>query len=685
MKSRFIASLCAALALTVACGGKTKQNQPPPVGYVVQFDPTLAKIGDAAQTWLAYPFPADHRRQANGNVQFDDFPLPDGVQLLPQYLQVGESEVDGFSTQGAVHMAFNGPLDITTIPTDPSQFIATNAPIQLIDITEASPEYRIRWPIRWEFRDKTLAGAYVTPNSLAAAPYWGFPLREKRTYALIVTTAVKGTDGNPLQQPPLLGALLDNDSTAPDVTPSVPADLYSQLLTEFAPLRAVLTTEHTPTTEIAAATVFTTQSITSQLTAIYQQVNAAAAPAYEDGSWQVPTPEGGMAPNLWVQLSFQWSSTASVNYWVMEGRYSSPNYEVGQVPYSTTGAQFNFVNGVPQPDHYEELRFVLTIPTTAPANGAQCYPIVMVAHGTGGDAYTFVDDGTAGRMAARGLAGIGIDQPLAGLRADGQCFQVDVLSFNYNNADSLRTLFRQSAVDSFVLARFATESLQVPANRSPTGTAICFDPTKLSAFGHSQGGITMSFAAAFERRPLGWMLSGTGGGFTQSLLIEKQIAQVTALLPALLVLRPTETLTELHPAMTMVQTLSDIADPDNYSPLWIDQTSAKPQNVMSTSAFDDPDTPHLGAIAEAVAARYPAVQPVCESIPQYEWLQMPYVNAPVSGNVKRHTAGFLTWPSGGHFIVYNVPDLINASMVFLQTSVTDPLPQIVQDPTADVR
>jgi hypothetical protein len=91
----------------------------------------------------------------------------------------------------------------------------------------------------------------------------------------------------------------------------------------------------------------------------------------------------------------------------MEG--ASPRRQEGEVPYAEEGGRLS----VPTVVREESLRFVLAIPDE-PLPAGRCWPIVEVAHGTGGDAYSFVGDGTAGRLAARGLASIS-------LRCTGRC------------------------------------------------------------------------------------------------------------------------------------------------------------------------------------------------------------------------------------------------------------------------
>ena len=59
------------------------------------------------------------------------------------------------------------------------------------------------------------------------------------------------------------------------------------------------------------------------------------------------------------------------------------------------------------------MRFALTVPPgTTPAAG---WPICIYAHGTGGDYRSFIDDGTALRLAKQGIAVISTDQVLHGM------------------------------------------------------------------------------------------------------------------------------------------------------------------------------------------------------------------------------------------------------------------------------
>ena len=106
------------------------------------------------------------------------------------------------------------------------------------------------------------------------------------------------------------------------------------------------------------------------------------------------------------------------------------------------------------------------------------YPIVMYAHGTGGDYQSYVNDGTARALAERCIASMGVDQIFHGTRrgAPDNPEDVSLLFFNFQNVIAARTNARQSALDEVQRARLFTEThATVPAEVSVTGTEIRFE------------------------------------------------------------------------------------------------------------------------------------------------------------------------------------------------------------------
>ena len=688
-------TLLMALSVAVGCGaGAGETVCPDATATTVYFDPPVPTFPDGlASSWLAFPFPADHRRRADGTLYLLDFPTPaPGGANITTYSHYGTRNLRGFSTNAPVYVRFTAELDLNSItPELGATSLAGDAaaPLQIIDITPTSPEYGRRRALRWELF--TIDGGFVPTNTLAVAPAWGVPLRQDTTYAFIATSALRDGDGAPLVQPALLSYLLAGD-VAVDCF-SVDTALRDQLFGQYEPLRTLLAAEGTAATEIVAATVFTTQNITGDLAAIHADIQTAAPPPLDPNGW---VELGG--PGVWHLTGSEiWNSLGdSVAYYVMEGRYDSPNYQEGTLPYASdsAGGDFAFVDGQPQVSRSESLRFVLTLPATPPPAGG-CYPIVQYAHGTTGDAWGFTYH-QGWRNAARGLATIGIDQPLHGTRWSGSANaeQVSLYSFNFLNPAAARTLFRQSAVDTFALTRFVRESLVVPAAVSPTGQEICFDPQSVGFFGHSHGGLSGAIAAAFEDNITHWVLSGAGGGLSITMVERKdEFVDVQALLEGLLSPAPGEHFTEMHPVVGLIQTLSDVTDPINYAPFWhADTLHSGVKSILLTSGELDAATPHRTAAALAAAGGAPAVEPVALPLPGHVAAGLLPVAAPLSANAAGATVGFVQWADDGsplnwsnHFVVFHRPEALHAAAHFLQTGGTGAAPVIERAPQSTAR
>ena len=70
-----------------------------------------------------------------------------------------------------------------------------------------------------------------------------------------------------------------------------------------------------------------------------------------------------------------------------------------------------------------------------PAGG---WPLVVYAHGTGGDARSFISDGTGRALAMQGLAVFGFDQIFNGDRAVGGAALAEEQFFNFANPKAAR-------------------------------------------------------------------------------------------------------------------------------------------------------------------------------------------------------------------------------------------------------
>src|SRR5262249_45496139 len=134
------------------------------------------------------------------------------------------------------------------------------------------------------------------------------------------------------------------------------------------------------------------------------------------------------------------------------GAYTAPNFQTGPVPYTNPpDGEIKIQNDVAVVARMEPMRFALTVPPGAtPAAG---WPIAIYAHGTGGDYQSFIDDGTAARLAAQGIATISTDQVLHGPRNPGGNPETDY--FNFANPYAARDNALQGAADAFSQLRLA--------------------------------------------------------------------------------------------------------------------------------------------------------------------------------------------------------------------------------------
>ena len=540
--------------------------------------------------------------------------------------------------------------------------------------------------------------SFSPPHALAAAPSFGTPLREDTTYAFLVTSALKDDTGAPVNAARLAQLLLRDALETECDTDSLSPALLQDLHTDFAPLRTFLTGDPLSPEEIVAATVFTTGEFTSELQGIYEALSNGPKPALS-GDWQTFTKELGESPDAgetgvespYLRKEFQWNSSSMTAYHLFETSYTAPNFQHGSIPYNEGGG-FVLEDGLPTVNAEESMRLVISIPEL-PQSG-ECYPTVLVGHGTGGDAYSFTNE-TAGRLAARGLASVGTDQPLHGSRNGGRQFNEDLATFNFSNPTAARSTFRQGAIDTFSLAKLLSDGLVIPASVSPTGSTLCLSGESMGFFGHSQGGLSGGIAAAFETRIKSWVFSGAGGGLSTTILKRKDIVDFEQLLGFLMQFEPEEVLTPLHPLLGVIQSVVDITDPVNYAPYW--HTNNKynsKRNILMTSGELDEQTPCETGAALALAARVPQIAPTSIPIIEYDMLGMLPQNSPVQGNLDgTHTSGFLQWQDSlslpdnysNHFLIFNRPEAIHASMHFLHSSATEIAPVIERDPRANVR
>jgi hypothetical protein len=625
----------------------------------------------SAEHFFDQPWPSDLRLE-NGSPRFEGYFNPKSLPLLDQYVGSLKGELDGFSPAAAGYLRFSDPIDPSSLPATPKDALDESSSVQLIDIDPRSPERGRRKLVSVQWRAE--AGVYYQTNTLAFMPTIGFPLRPHTRYALVVTSALQAEKGGAVGQSTAIADLVSGAATTNDVMNTAAVAL--------APAIAEIEGAGIDRGDIVHFTVFTTADPTAELSIVRDGVaRTIVAPTAEPDKWAV-----GM-------------STADFDEY--QGRYSpAPNYQAGTIPYAQYGDGGNFViaDGKPVLQNVFDMRFSIAVPNPAhcpmPAAG---YPVVLYAHGTGGDWRSYIADGTAQVLTQHCMAAMGVDQIFHGDRPgappDDSESQEELLFFNFQNPTAARTNGRQSAIDEVQRARLFTEShLVIPGYLSFTHAPIRFDANKLLFFGHSQGGLNGPLFSAVDPSIRGAVFSGSGAEIAIALLEKTDPSpSVAALFSTLLLgLNAAETseLDVFHPEVSMIQSLIDVTDPLHYGRMQAadPRPGFAPKSIYMTEGINPDGTgdtyaPPHGIEAHAISIGLPVELPEQRAIAESKWGGPQPVRVPsggLSGDLARGDAsgvlGQWAVPAGddGHFVVFDVPSARTQAAVFLQNLIADP-------------
>ncbi len=598
-----------------------------------------------ADGFYAMPYPTDVRvDDTDGHIDLGDHVRPNDI--LGEYIDAITAGQRGFSPNAGIFFRFDAPIDEATLPATPEDSVAADASVYLVNIDPASPDYGVRTPLR--FRFEHFAGESIGGDWLCALPYAGFPMRQKTTYALVVTKRVHATDGT------AVGTAPDFDAIVADTTPTDPALERAQTI--YQPLWDLLDQPGgDERSDVASATVFTTQDVVGLMGAIRQVVwDSVPAPNPRDITW------------LRELDGYAW----------YDGIYDGPNFQAGDVPYMKTGGQIEVDdNGVPIVQRMEQLRFSFTVPTgPMPAGG---WPIVIYAHGTGGNYHSF--RGRSKALAEQGLAVLGVDQVLHGPRNPSASPEISF--FNLQNPQAARYNTLQGALDNFQIVRMVRSFSYT--ERHPGGRTIRFDPDRIYFFGHSQGGLTGPPFLAVEPLVQGGVLSGAGGLIYLSLLLKTEPVNIAGIIGAFIRDYP---LDEFNNFLALIQGWIDLSDPVNYAPYLVRAPlqGVGAKYIYQSEGFTDRYTPPPSIEALATAIGGNQVDPVIQPIEGLSLRGRDVLTAPVTDNVNGVTAVLLQYDeaagSDGHFVVFDVPAAQTQSIQFLGTLAKNGAATLVKAP-----
>jgi hypothetical protein len=582
------------------------------------------------------PFPNDVRLDG-GKVSLTGHPRPGsallGFDVVDRYIQDIQSTVDGFSAYPTIYFRFSAPVDLNGTLKGPGA-------VRFFDISQ--PATPVDLSFGWVAT--TDRNAYICNNWMGVRPAQGQPLTPGHTYAVVLASTVLDGNHQPITQPTDLAALLG--ATAP-TDPALAAQ-YAK----YAPLRAWMPGQKLTASQILNATVFTVGHPNAIGTGIATAV--AAAPAPTATGWI----RCGDAPSPCPQATADRAcGTPDPAFDELHAMVTLPIFQQGTEPYLTPtdgGDVAVDTTGAPKLQRSEPVCMAVTVPKGAamPAGG---WPLLVYAHGTGGSFRSHVGEGVAKRMAALGIAVLGIDQVEHGTRRGASQESPDNLVYNFANPLAARGNMLQGAADQMALVRFAT-GFDLAAASSPTKAEIKVGA--LAFWGHSQGATEGGIAMPYTGGVTGVVLSGEGASLIDALVTKKSPVDVADVLPA--VLEDTK-VDANHPVLALLQNDLDRVDPLEHALYLVAVTgsAAEQKHVFQPYGQGDTYAPPVTEATFAIAARLQEATAPAGVSPDAIFSGTPLA-VPASGNAtvqtKPTTAILRQYKSDGsydgHFVAY---------------------------------
>lgn len=521
------------LALLPACGSDEGAAAKP--SATVAFDPEASFAAENA--FFDFPYPSDLRLTPQGMPDVASFPNPDVPILVG--LKKAAQERRGFPMVPA------GYFKLTAKPTfrDPEILVegGAKASLLLVDVDPTSPERGKTFPVVAQTPNPD---PYVPENLLAVAARPGIVLAPNRKFAFVVLKNVGLEQGGDLAPPAALEALARGETPA-GAKGAALRDLYT-------PLWETLDKITVPRTDVAAATVFTTGDVVADNAALGDLVVKTYAPDLTD---------------LVMEADPQNKQPALCH---VRAKIVLPQFQKGTPIYTTEGLFDIGPDGVPVKQRDESVPVSIAIPKMPmPAGG---YPLVIYFHGSGGVSRQLIDGGDlgdppdrwpAGVVAPLGFASAGSALPISPERVPGA---KDIDYINVNNLVAMRDTFRQGIVESrMFLAALSRVKIPPAVLAGCTGISLPAGETDYHfadnphAQGQSMGGMYTNLVGASEKRIKLAVPTGAGGFWVYFILKTSTVPGAAGLVA--LLLRTTEKLSFLHPALQIAETALEPIDP----------------------------------------------------------------------------------------------------------------------------
>jgi hypothetical protein len=493
------------------------------------------------------PYPLDLRLDEAGRPDMSGYPIFNFSPIASNLKAIVGDRI-GFPVNTPGYFRFNEPL----MPQDPTVIIPAlrRSPVWLLDVDPNSPDRGKLFPtVASTFRSDD----YAPKHLLGIAPAPGIVLSPNRTYAYVVKRSLKGSDGR------LLGVAPDFAQLREGLAPAGPK--WDRVKAIYQPLWETLDGMGINRRAIAAATVFTTGDVVGELAELSDRLLNRYDLSID---------------NLTLDLD---TSGASSEYYTLRGTIDLPQFQTSDPPFDAFGGRFEFTDtGIIIEQGIEvDVPIILTLPKTRMPEGG--YPLMVYYHGSNGLSTQVIDRGPiteqdgeptpglgpAHVMAQQGFAALGMALPQNPERAGGS--REDAY-FNPLNLAAYRDTFRQGTIEQrLILEAIANLEISpsvftgVTAPPLPPGqTHYRIQTDSIAVMGQSHGAQYANMVGAVEPK-VGAVVPTGSGGFWSLLVAE------TSFVPfANILLGTFQSLNPLHPALTLLQTAWEAAEPIVYAP-----------------------------------------------------------------------------------------------------------------------
>ncbi len=659
---RAVVSALGSMALAASLAGCPGPTMPMGDGAVTGSVHVVFAPGTGPIDFANVPFPDDLYR-ASGRIEIGAFPA-EMTQVAGEQAPRAEMvttmreafhDLDGFGVSSAVFFRLDGDIDPRSLPALPADSVQSSASVFLIDVESASPTALERVPVEvhWD----------AARRLLVVRPWYGHALHEGRTYAAVVTSAVRAVDGSPLQPMARFAAIRDATSRPSDATDATAWTEYTPVLASSAVTRA----------NVAGLAVFHVQRVSAELDQARSVIRDAPAPALTilrvasgaalDTLVGTPTVD---EPGTDLTGGVQHSHIGTL----IDATFPSPNFvsasSFGHGPFR------HGAGGAIMVQSTNTVWMTVALPPGDVSN----VPLVIYQHGLGNDRSSIF--AVADALCAEGFAVAAIDLPFHGMRAQGSSLDTRHVFGSATGPDLYgdlggttiyvsfvgvvdtagpyvefhpsypRDIFRQGALDVMALVNAIDRSDWTGVGTMGGPTMIGFSDAPVGFVGVSLGGIVGTTFVTGEPRVGAAVLNVTGGELTNLVAFSSSFNStfLPLLLPAI-GLDPdmidyANAPPRFLPEIALYQTLLDRGDSMSFAPVLATQQ----KSVLFQMAFDDETVPNQATEALARAADATIVG----RMPRYSDLPMgtsPLVSNLVLGSA-RVTRGLAVFEPATH-------------------------------------